>query len=135
MDEQEQVKKKSQGRTVLLAIVLFLITIGGVLLYFEVFDDSPTSFADAKYVGSNRKCEVVVNLRSNADFSITITYFANGYKEVYSGRYEFLGEEGKVVKFVFSDGSSTRCSRMIAVNFEYISMDEINPDFPAVYRK
>ena len=137
MDEEKQEQKKelSRGTAALIIIGVIIVTVALILHIVNGAGGSSTGYANARYVGSNRHCEIEVMLNSNQSCSVKVTNFGTGRVSNFSGTYEFLGTEGKVIKFSLSDGYTYTCERMVATTYEYISMSSIDSYFPAVYRK
>ena len=147
---EEEKKEKKSNRPIITAIIVFfaILAVMGVVWWIvesgvggasssnsSSSNSTSSKTTSARYVGSNKNYEIDITLKSNSSFTFTISDFGTGITKTLKGTYEFLGSEGKVVKFTFEDGSSTRCSRSIGSGYEFLSISEINYAYPAVYRK
>ena len=144
-NDQEK-KTTSSAAKVFIVILLIVATIAivwwlaesGILEGKSSGSSTSSTFtksSSVRYVGSNKNYEIDITLKSDRSFSFKITSFSNGVTKTLIGTYEFLGSEEDVVRFIFEDGSSTRCSRSVGPNYEFISTGEINYAYPTVWKK
>ena len=144
MDNPQNKEKKNHSLLTVLLVIVAIIGVGFVVWYITEKDGFSTSQSNSlnspassssRYIGSNRYFEVDIKLNSDSSFSFKLTDLGSLETATLYGNYEFLGVEGKVIKFTFSDGSSCRCSRSIGYNYEFLSINEINSYYPTAYKK
>ena len=145
-EQNENRKRKINPVVVVVIVILFVLAVYLVTSYLIKASGggsngtSSSGGESGRYVGSNTDFEITLSLSSSQNFSLSVKEFASGATHSYSGTYEFMDTDKKIIKFVFSDGSSCRCERTIGRNisggnFEYISMRNLNHSFPSVWKQ